>query len=90
MKQKKDREQVNMANDLIDRVLALPESERAALASRLLLSLGSADMNPDAEAAWATELEARLDHVEKGRFVARDWREVVADIRREITPKGPS
>jgi putative addiction module component (TIGR02574 family) len=80
---------MTISNELLDRALALPEAERAALASRLLESLGSQDADPEAEQLWAAELEARLDSVAEGCFAARDWREAIADIRRRLPTKDP-
>jgi hypothetical protein len=59
------------------------------LAHRLLLSLEPEDLDPEADAAWAAELEARLAKVAQGDFVARDWREALADIRKSLSEEPP-
>jgi putative addiction module component (TIGR02574 family) len=64
---------------LFTQALALPVAERAALAQQLLHSLEPED--PDAEEAWAKEIQARSDAVHSGNYVARDWREAIEDIR---------
>ena len=71
-----------MTNDLIVQALQLPEPERASLARQLLLSLEPEDFDIDSEAAWAVEIEARLDAVAQGRFAAREWREALENIRK--------
>jgi len=49
--------------ELIDRVLLLPEGDRAALARKIVLSLEPADFDIDAKTAWESEIEARLGQV---------------------------
>lgn len=70
------------ADDLLTQTLSLSEKERAALAQQLLHSLEPDD--PDAEDAWADEIQARSDKVHSGNYVAHDWREAVEDIRRGL------
>ena len=43
---------------ILEDVLSLPEDQRAELAVRLLQSLDR-EIDPDAEEAWATEIERR-------------------------------
>jgi putative addiction module component (TIGR02574 family) len=80
-------ETMNTSNELIDRVLSLPEPERASLARKLLLSLEPSDYDSDSDAAWAVELEARLAAVDGGRFAASEWRQTLTRIRQSL--KGP-
>ena len=71
-------------NDFLNRAMELPEPDRAALARHLLASLEPEDFDPDDEAVWAKEIEARLDAIERGDFVASDWRESIARIRQSL------
>jgi putative addiction module component (TIGR02574 family) len=54
--------------------LRLPEEERAALASELIESLDT-EVDPDAEAAWATEIRDRVSEIESGRATTISWSE---------------
>ena len=54
--------------------LRLPEGERAALASELIESLDT-EVDPDAEAAWAAEIRARVSEIESGRATTISWSE---------------
>lgn len=73
---------MSTVDDVFTQALALPVSQRAALAQQLLHSLEPDD--PDAEDAWADEIQARSDKVHSGNYVAHDWREAVEDIRRGL------
>ena len=54
-------QKINMSTlTLNKKALALPAKRRAALASRLLASLDSAQVEPHAK-AWAEEVENRID-----------------------------
>jgi putative addiction module component (TIGR02574 family) len=75
---------MSVLNEILHRALGLPDPERAALARQLLLSLEPDDFDADSEAAWAEEIEARLDAVERGECTAADWREAVARIRQSL------
>ena len=52
------------AKILIDQALELPASERAVMAEQLLLSLDQP--NPEIDAIWASEAEARLAAYQNG------------------------
>ena len=67
------------SKQLLVEALRLSEEERAALASELLESLDT-EVDPDAEAAWATEIRARVGEVESGRAKTVPW----AEARRRI------
>lgn len=63
--------------------LRLDVKARAELASELLASLdGPAD--PDAEAAWAAEIELRVKGLEAGTERLESWEEVKRRIERDI------
>ena len=67
------------ADALLADALRLSPEVRAELAAELLASLdGPAD--PDAEAAWAAEIERRVDAIEAGTVPLEAWE----DVRRRI------
>jgi hypothetical protein len=74
---------VNMQT-LLEKALDLPESERAELARKLLLSLEPADFDSDAEQLWADEIEARLKRLDSGQTEVDDWRPAVERMRRSL------
>jgi putative addiction module component (TIGR02574 family) len=57
---------------LIDEALRLPPEARAALASKLIESLDEA-VDPDAEAAWAEEVERRVQELDRGTVNGIPW-----------------
>ena len=61
--------------------LELPEKERADLAGRLILSLHP-HAEPDVEAAWAREIDRRLDGFEERRASSRPWSSIKRSIRK--------
>jgi putative addiction module component (TIGR02574 family) len=72
---------MSVANEILNRALELPNTERAAIAHRLLLSLKPEDFDPDSESAWAEEIDSRLKRIDRGEYSASDWRDAVARIR---------
>ena len=63
--------------------LRLDPDSRAELVAELLASLdGPAD--PDAEAAWAAEIERRVAAIEAGTARLEPWENVKRRIEREI------
>jgi putative addiction module component (TIGR02574 family) len=63
--------------------LRLDLEARAAVAAELLASLdGPAD--PDAETAWAVEIERRVAAIEAGTVKLEPWEDVKRRIAREI------
>lgn len=54
------------ANTVIDQALKLNARERAAVAERLLMSLDVPD--PDIDAAWAREADARVEAHDRGEI----------------------
>ena len=70
-----------MANpgDVFAAALALPETERARLAHELLVSLDDGE-DPGAAAAWAEEIERRMQQIDDGTAVLEDWDTVRARI----------
>jgi putative addiction module component (TIGR02574 family) len=70
------------ATDLFAELIQLPEGDRGELAARLLESLDGGP-DPDADAAWADEIKARLEDVRSGRVTPVPWdearRQILAD-----------
>ena len=63
--------------------LRLDPDTRAELASELLASLdGPAD--PDAEAAWAAEIDRRVEAIEAGSLRLEPWAQAKRRIEKEI------
>ncbi len=63
---------------LFAEALALPERERAELASELLESLDGTDV--DAEQAWSTEIEERARAVVDGSAELLDYNVVMSEL----------
>jgi len=71
------------AKKLLDEALLLSTHDRAALAAELLASLdGAAD--EDVEAAWAAEIQRRVERVSAGDGVFEDW----DTVREQLRPGG--
>ena len=71
------------AEALLADALRLSPEVRAQLAAELLASLdGPAD--PDAEAAWAAEIERRVDAIEAGTVALEPWEDVRRRIEKDI------
>ena len=68
--------------DLIAEVLELPLDERAKLAAEVLESLEDAEEG--VEAAWASEIEARVAAARAGELEGTDWRSVLDRVEREV------
>jgi putative addiction module component (TIGR02574 family) len=59
------------AKKLLDAAMGLAPAEREALAGRLFDSLETED--PDAEIAWQTEIEKRLQELDQGLVKPIPW-----------------
>jgi putative addiction module component (TIGR02574 family) len=71
------------AEAVLAEALRLDVDARAELAAEILASLdGPAD--PDAEAAWATEIQRRVAAIESGTARLEPWDEVKRRIERDI------
>jgi putative addiction module component (TIGR02574 family) len=83
------------AKGLLSEALGLPEKDRADLASQLILSLHP-HAEPDVEAAWAKEIDRRLDGFEERKASSRPWSSIKRSIlkaqraraRRKALPRG--
>jgi putative addiction module component (TIGR02574 family) len=63
------------ASELLKNALALPERERADLASSLIDSLDRT-VDVDADLAWQKEIARRFEEVETGRLQTIPWEDV--------------
>jgi len=71
-----------MAAVLAD-ALRLDDNARAALAAELLASLDGPP-DPDAESAWNTEIERRIEAIEAGTIQLEPWEQVRHRIEKDI------
>jgi len=63
------------ALELLQKALALPEADRAALAGSLLESLDQV-VDADAEVAWRDEISRRISDLDSGRAKTVPWEEL--------------
>jgi putative addiction module component (TIGR02574 family) len=63
--------------------LNLDTRERAEVAAKLIASLDG-EPDEDVEAAWAAEVERRIEEVEAGRAKLVPWDDVERRIEREV------
>ena len=63
------------AAEILKDALALPTEARAALAAALLESLDT-EVDEDAEAAWASEINRRVAELDGGAVKTVPWTEV--------------
>ena len=75
-------------SDVLTAAMNLPAAERAEVAHKLLLSLESGELDPDADQAWAVEVRRRLRAIREGRADLRDWNDALQDIRQALVSKG--
>ena len=67
-------------DEILQAALSLPETERANIADRLLLSLDTTTQR-EIDALWAQEAEARIEASEAGEIDAVPGDEVFAGVR---------
>jgi putative addiction module component (TIGR02574 family) len=70
------------AAEILKAALALPADKRAALAVSLLDSLDT-DVDDDAEASWATEVNRRVVELDSGAVKTMPW----AEVRRRLAAR---
>ena len=70
------------AAEILKDALALPTEARAALAGSLLESLDT-EVDEDAEAGWASEINRRVAELETGVLRPIPW----ADVRRRLAQR---
>lgn len=79
--------------ELLESALGLSVDDRAMLAHGLLRSLDPPEvpLGPEEwERAWSSELDRRLEAVERGDFNATEWKESINRVRRELNEKASS
>jgi putative addiction module component (TIGR02574 family) len=69
------------AKRVIGEALRLPANMRAALAGELLASLDDAELESGREAAWSSEIQARIDAYERGEVAAVPAEHALGQIR---------
>jgi putative addiction module component (TIGR02574 family) len=74
------------AEKLLSEALKLPTSERVRVAAELLASVDG-EPEPDAEAAWAEEIDRRVRRVEAEGPKGDDWQDVHARIASRLRSK---
>lgn len=70
------------AAEILKDALALPTEARAALAGSLLDSLDT-EVDDDAEAAWAVEVNRRIAELDSGEVKTIPW----AEVRRRLAAR---
>ena len=70
------------AAEILKEALALPTEARAALAGSLLDSLDT-DVDEDAQAVWATEVNRRVAELDNGTVKTVPW----AEVRRRLAAR---
>jgi putative addiction module component (TIGR02574 family) len=71
------------AESLLHEAMKLEVSERAELASELLASL-EGEPEEEVEAAWAAEIQRRIERIEAGSEKLLPWDDVKRRIDKEI------
>jgi putative addiction module component (TIGR02574 family) len=71
--------------ELTKAALDLPPHERLALASFLLETAGVAS-DPEAEAAWDSEIRDRIRALDEGRVTGIPYEEVMREAERRLAP----
>jgi putative addiction module component (TIGR02574 family) len=66
----------------LEEALQLEPNDRAKIAEELLASLEQ--QNEDVYATWAAEIERRAADAKANPELEQDWREALADIRRDV------
>lgn len=69
--------------DLTREAIGLPRHQRLSLA-RMLIELDDPGSDADVEAAWETEIQARIQAVKEGRVEGIPYEEVLARVDRRF------
>ena len=67
-------------HEILQSALSLPQSERAELAASLIRSLDT-QVDADADAAWAAEIQRRVESIDNGQVTLIPWNDVIAEMR---------
>jgi putative addiction module component (TIGR02574 family) len=65
--------------ELLQSALALPEGERAEIAASLIRSLDT-ETDEDVDAAWATEIQRRVEAIDRGEVRLIPWDDVMREL----------
>ncbi len=65
---------------LLQSALALPDSDRAEIAASLIYSL-DAESDEDVDAAWALEIQRRIESIDNGEVKLVPWDDVMREMR---------
>jgi putative addiction module component (TIGR02574 family) len=74
---------VERTQELLEKALALPEKERAALAGTLIESLEPV-VDAEAETAWQAEVARRIAQLDSGEELALPWEEVKTQLAERL------
>jgi hypothetical protein len=74
------------ARQVLDEALKLSPEEQSLVLRELLARL-EGEPDPDAEAAWAQEIERRAQDARAGTPAAGDWETVCDELEAELTGK---
>jgi putative addiction module component (TIGR02574 family) len=73
------------SNEIIDAAMSLPPEVRAQIAAQLLDSLDPE--RAEVDAAWAVEIESRIQEIEEGRVELIPHEQVMEQARRRLQTK---
>ena len=68
------------SHQLLRSALALPESDRAEIAASLIHSLDT-ESGEDIDAAWAVEIQRRIESIDNGEVKLVPWNDVMHEMR---------
>lgn len=68
-------------NNIFQQALALPESDRAAIAASLFQSLDT-EIDDSADELWDAEIKRRVAEIDNGTVELIPWDDVMAKMRR--------
>ena len=68
------------SQQLLRTALALPESDRAEIAATLIHSLDT-ETDEDVDAAWAVEIQRRIELIDNGEVKLVPWEDVMCEMR---------
>lgn len=68
------------SQQLLESALSLPESDRAEIAASLIHSLDN-ESDSDVDAAWAGEIQRRIESIDSGQVKLVPWDDVMQEMR---------
>jgi putative addiction module component (TIGR02574 family) len=66
---------------IISDAMLMPDEDRAMIAEKLIASLDH-EFEKDAEIAWQTELQKRVNEIDGGKVTCVPWEQVRARLRK--------